>query len=90
MKNIMDGRTMYVLFYVLGPENSPFTIPAVQLTDSPYVAHSENILYRQGYNEFVRQGEKTYKIFQNLSTPKVNLMREKLQRISTREECILT
>jgi len=63
MKNIMDGRTMYVLFYVLGPDNSPFTIPAVQLTDSPYVAHSENILYRQGYNEFVRQGEKLTRFF---------------------------
>lgn len=63
LKDIMVGRTMYVLFYVLGPENSPFTIPAVQITDSPYVAHSENILYRQGYNEFVRQGEKLERFF---------------------------
>ena len=56
LSNIMQERTMYVLFYVLGPENSRFTIPAIQITDSPYVAHSENILYRQGYDEFVRRG----------------------------------
>ncbi|MBN1134017.1 MAG: phosphoenolpyruvate carboxykinase (GTP), partial [Methanosarcinaceae archaeon] len=29
-------------------------IPALQLTDSSYVAHSEDILYRQGYQEFKR------------------------------------
>ncbi|MGB9793463.1 phosphoenolpyruvate carboxykinase (GTP) [Caldisericum exile] len=63
LKDIMNGRTMYVLFYVLGPENSPFTIPAVQITDSPYVAHSENILYRQGYSEFVRQGRSLTRFF---------------------------
>ena len=56
LSNIMQERTMYVLFYVLGPENSRFNIPAIQITDSPYVAHSENILYRQGYDEFVRRG----------------------------------
>lgn len=56
MKNIMDGKELYVLFYCLGPLNSDFSIPAVQLTDSSYVAHSENILYRQGYREFLLQG----------------------------------
>jgi len=63
LKNIMVGRTMLVLFYVLAPENSPFTIPAIQITDSPYVAHSENILYRQGYNEFVRRGATLTRFF---------------------------
>ena len=63
MTNIMRERTMYVLFYVLGPENSRFTIPAVQITDSPYVAHSENILYRQGYNEFLRRGASLTQFF---------------------------
>jgi len=58
LKGIMKGRELFVCFYTLGPENSIFSIPCVQLTDSAYVAHSENILYRQGYDEFVRQGEK--------------------------------
>jgi len=52
LKNIMQGHILYVMFFCLGPTNSDFSIPCVQLTDSAYVAHSENILYRQGYEEF--------------------------------------
>ena len=48
LKDIMRGREMIVCFYALGPVGSPFYIPAVQLTDSYYVVHSENILYRRG------------------------------------------
>ena len=51
-KDSMAGREMYVCFYCLGPTNSDFSISCVQITDSPYVAHSENILYRQGYEQF--------------------------------------
>jgi len=54
LAGIMKGREMFICFYVLAPENSIFSIPCLQITDSPYVAHSENILYRQGYNEFKR------------------------------------
>jgi len=57
LKDIMVGHELYISFYCLGPENSEFTIPCVQLTDSSYVAHSENLLYRQGYKEFIRLGE---------------------------------
>ncbi len=56
MKNIMQGRRLYILFFCLGPVNSDFSIPAIQLTDSSYVAHSEIILYRSGYEEFRRLG----------------------------------
>ena len=59
MRDIMRGHQLYVLFFCLGPHNSEFSIPAVQLTDSGYVAHSENLLYRQGYGEFVRGGKST-------------------------------
>jgi phosphoenolpyruvate carboxykinase (GTP) len=52
MRGIMKGRQMIVCFYALGPVGSPFYIPAVQLTDSYYVVHSENILYRNGYEGF--------------------------------------
>jgi phosphoenolpyruvate carboxykinase (GTP) len=57
MENIMRGHTLYVRFFCLGPTNSEFSIPSVQLTDSAYVAHSEDILYRLGYEEFKRTGE---------------------------------
>ncbi len=51
----MVGKELYVLFFSLGPKDSPFMIPAVQLTDSAYVAHSEFILYRKAYDEFVKK-----------------------------------
>ena len=57
MENIMRGHTLYVRFFCLGPTNSEFSIPCVQLTDSAYVAHSEDLLYRPGYEEFKRAGE---------------------------------
>lgn len=57
LRDIMVGHQLYVRFYCLGPLNSEFSIPAVQLTDSAYVAHSEDLLYRPGYREFVRLGK---------------------------------
>ncbi len=57
LKDIMQGHRLYVLFFCLGPTNSEFFIPCVQLTDSSYVAHSENLLYRQGYEGFRRLGK---------------------------------
>ncbi len=56
LENIMQGKELYILFFSLGPVNSNFSIPAIQLTDSSYVAHSEIILYRSGYQEFRRLG----------------------------------
>ena len=57
LKDSMVGREMLVLFFCLGPLDSDFSIPCVQITDSPYVAHSENILYRSGYEEFGKIGD---------------------------------
>ena len=56
LKNLMVGRQMLVCFWTLGPALSEFAIPCVQITDSPYVAHSESILYRPGYEHFRRIG----------------------------------
>jgi len=52
MKDIMEGREMYVVFGCLAPNNSEFSIPGLQLSDSAYVAHNEIILFRNGYDEF--------------------------------------
>jgi len=57
LKNIMVGKEMIVRFFTLGPTNSIFSISAVQLTDSAYVAHSEDLLYRPGYEQFEQLGE---------------------------------
>jgi phosphoenolpyruvate carboxykinase (GTP) len=52
----MAGKEMLVRFFCLGPVGSPFAIPCVQITDSAYVAHSEDILYRPGYEALRRSG----------------------------------
>jgi phosphoenolpyruvate carboxykinase (GTP) len=52
----MAGRQMYVRFYCLGPTNSDFSISCAQVTDSCYVGHSEDMLYRSGYEQFKRLG----------------------------------
>ncbi len=57
MRNIMSGKELHIKFFCLGPTNSSFSTPCVQMTDSAYVAHSEDLLYRQGYSEFIRQGK---------------------------------
>ena len=59
LKESMKGRTMMVRFLSLGPTNSVFSIPCVQFTDSFYVAHSEDLLYRPGYEEFKRRGNRS-------------------------------
>ena len=51
LKDIMKGKEMFVCFFCLGPIDSDFSILAVQITDSSYVAHSEDILYRPGYEQ---------------------------------------
>ena len=48
----MKGKEMLVTFFALGPQNSDFTIGAMQITDSSYVVHSETLLYRAGYEHF--------------------------------------
>ena len=52
MEGVMAGKECVVRFFCLGPLNSKFSILALQLTDSAYVAHSEDILYRKGYEQF--------------------------------------
>lgn len=56
MDGCMKGHECLVRFFCLGPKNSKFSLLALQLTDSFYVAHSEDLLYREGYEEFKRLG----------------------------------
>ncbi len=58
-KDSMQGRTMIVRFLTLGPADSEFTIYCVECTDSWYVAHSVDLLYRKGYEAFRKAGPGT-------------------------------
>ena len=60
LKDSMRDRQMLVCFFCLGPTDSEFAIPCVQITDSAYVAHSEILLFRPGYQQFKKIGQSTH------------------------------
>ncbi len=54
LKDSMKGRTAILRFLSLGPAGSVFSVPCVQITDSWYVAHNEDLLYRTAYGPFCK------------------------------------
>jgi phosphoenolpyruvate carboxykinase (GTP) len=58
MKDMMVGKQAIAKLFCECPTHSPFSIACAQLTDSCYVAHSEDILYRRGYQHFMDMEDK--------------------------------
>ena len=58
----MQGRTMYVLAYSMGPVGSPMSRIGVQLTDSPYVVVNMRIMARIGSAVFSEIDKDTQRV----------------------------
>ncbi len=82
MKGIMKGKELYVRFFCLGPVNSKFSILSCQLTDSAYVAHSLDLLYRQGYEAFRKAGNNPnfYRVIHSAGELKENMTSKNLDK----------
>jgi phosphoenolpyruvate carboxykinase (GTP) len=58
LRGIMKGKEAVVKLSCEGPILSPFSIGCAQISDSFYVCHSEEILYRRGYEHFLKMEDK--------------------------------
>jgi phosphoenolpyruvate carboxykinase (GTP) len=58
LKGIMQGKEAVVKLSCEGPTLSPFSIGCAQISDSFYVCHSEELLYRRGYEHFMKMDDR--------------------------------
>lgn len=55
MKNIMDGRTMIIGFFLRGPVGAPTAYASLTISDTWYLFHQQDLLYRCDPEGFQKQ-----------------------------------
>ncbi len=55
MKDIMTGKTLIVGFFIRGPIGAPISYPSLTFSDSWYLMHQQNNLYRKNPAYFEKQ-----------------------------------
>jgi phosphoenolpyruvate carboxykinase (GTP) len=66
MPGIMTGKTMIVGFYSRGPVGAEASLPAIEISSSGYVLHSAELLYRNCFNDFDAEIQRTGLFFTNV------------------------
>ena len=66
MDGIMKGMAMIIGFYSRGPVGAEAAMPAIEISSSGYVLHSAELLYRNCYDKFDREVERTTLFYTNV------------------------
>jgi len=72
LRGIMVGKIMIVGFYTRGPAGAKAANPSIEITSSAYVAHSAEILYRNGYAAFNSEVTRQGHFFTNIHSEGLN------------------
>lgn len=72
LTDIMNGKIMIVGFYTRGPAGAKAANPSIEITSSAYVAHSAEILYRNGYAAFNSEVTRQGHFFTNIHSEGLN------------------
>lgn len=72
MTDIGKGKTLMIGFFNRGPVGAKAAIPALEITTSPYVMHSADILYRHVYDRFDEECARRGEFFTNVHSEGLN------------------
>lgn len=76
MTDIGKRKTLLIGFFSRGPIGAKAAIPALEITTSPYVMHSADILYRHVYDRFDEECRRRGHFFTNVHSEGLNRLED--------------